>query len=130
MRWTFFFTPHYTEVLSMVAAGVSRQASVLVTCHGTGCPFARRIRTAAAPTKGCRAKGKAKAKRKCPVPGTVNLTPTFGRHHLGVGTQITVAIVRAGWIGKFYKFTIRSGAGPRVGISCLALGRTRPGGSC
>jgi hypothetical protein len=125
MQWTFFFTPSYTKILNLVVVGVSRQALVLMTCQGRGCPFARRVATV--PQKaGCAAK----AKKKCPAPGKVSLTRAFGKHHLAPGTRFTVAIVRSGWVGKFYRFTVRPKKGPRVEIACLAPGATRPGGAC
>jgi hypothetical protein len=43
---------------------------------------------------------------------------------------VTVQILRPGWIGKYYLFTMRAGRGPKIKISCLAPGRTAPGRGC
>lgn len=125
MRWTFLYTPGYTKVVALIASGISPQALVVVTCTGRGCPFGQRVR-AAPQTHGCRAKGK----HHCPVPGRVDLTRVFAKRQLRVGARVTVSIVRPGWVGKFYRFTVRSGKGPRIEIACLAPGSARPSGRC
>jgi hypothetical protein len=61
---------------------------------------------------------------------TIGVARHLRQRRLGVGTQITVAITRPGWIGKYYRFTMRAGRGPRVQIACLAPGETRPGAAC
>ncbi len=125
MQWTFFYTPRYTKVLALVVNGASPGAKVLVRCHGRGCPFAKRTKVVKK-TRHCRSKGK---KRKCPPP-KVDLTRALRNHRLHVGARLNVNVVRRGWIGKYYLFTVRSGHAPRVRISCLAPGGTRPGVRC
>jgi hypothetical protein len=123
MQWTFNYTPQYTKVLALILNG-AHQTMVTVRCAGRGCPFkSHAIRFGAA--RRC-AKH---SKHKCPPPG-LNLTGIFRSHQLGVGTRVTVAITRPSWTGKYYLFTIRSGHSPGVHIGCLAVGATRPGGSC
>ncbi len=125
MQWTFYYTPSYTKVLALVVNGASPGATVLVNCHGRGCPFVRRA-NAVTKTRPCGAKGK----RRCPTHGRINLTPALQNHRLRVGARINVEVVRPGWIGKYYMFTVRSGRGPRVQISCLAPRGNRPGVGC
>ena len=125
MQWAFYYTPAYTKVLSLVVNGASAGATVLVKCHGRGCPFAKHT-TAVAKTKRCGQKGK----RRCPTARSVNLAPAFRQHRLHVGAKITVVISRPNWIGKYYAFTIRARRGPSIQITCLAPGRTRPGVGC
>ncbi len=117
MQWAFYFTPRYTAVRNLVVNGGFPGASVVVTCQGRGCPFAKR---AALLTKGKRC-GR-KAKRSCLAPGTLNLTPSFAGHHLAVGARIRVSIVSPGWVGKSYRFTVRPRRGPRVQIGSLPVG--------
>jgi Invasin, domain 3/Bacterial Ig-like domain (group 3) len=125
MQWTFYYTPAYTKVLSLVVNGASAGATVLVKCHGRGCPFAKHS-TAVAKTRRCGQKGK----RRCPIAGSMDLAPAFHQHRLHLGSKITVVISRPEWIGKYYAFTIRARRGPSIQITCLAPGRTRPGVGC
>jgi hypothetical protein len=98
-------------------------ARILVLCRGKGCPFHRRSMLVAT-ARGCGAKGNGCRSR------TVCLESRFHKHALVVGDRISVEIVRSGWIGKYYSFTIRSGHAPRVKIDCLAPGGSRPGIGC
>jgi len=124
MQWNFAYSPTYTRVLTLVVNGVKPGATVVVTCQGKGCPYAKRS-TVAAKTVLCGPKGK-----RCPTHGTVRLAASFKHRLLAVGTKINVKIVRSGWIGKYYLFTVRARRGPQVQIACLAPGGTRPGVGC
>jgi hypothetical protein len=61
---------------------------------------------------------------------SVALTAAFRHRHLRVGTKVTVSVVRQGWIGKNYVFTMRAGRGPQIQIGCLAPGSAKPGVGC
>ena len=128
MQWTFAYAPSYTRVLNMVINGVPVGATVEVQCHGRGCPFAKRTNTIAKPH--CKAKGKGKHKRSCPVSGRVNLTSTFHGRTLHPGVQITIQIRRPRFVGKYYRFTMRSRKQPQVRIGCVAVNGTRPNVGC
>jgi Bacterial Ig-like domain (group 3) len=125
MSWTFGFNPTYTKVLQLTAYGLSSGITISVACHGHGCPFAKHTTFVSAPRK-C---GK-NAKRKCSAPQTIDLTSIFHSHHLGVGAHIVVTITHSGWIGKHYRFTVRSGRRPLIQTGCLAVNGTRPGVGC
>jgi hypothetical protein len=122
MQWTFRYTRRYTTVNALVVNG-ALNANVVVQCQGPVCPFTKHTSLV---TRHCGLK----ATRTCLTPGTVDLTPQFRMGRLGVGTNITVMIVRPRWVGKYYSFTIRAGHGPRIRLSCLAPGGTRPGVGC
>lgn len=124
MQWTFYYTPKYTRALSIVVNSATG-ATVLVTCHGKGCPFVHRT-AVVTKTRPCGPKGK----RVCPTYGTLKLTPWFAQHHLRIGTHFSIAITRAGWIGKYYWFTVEARRLPHVQIGCLAPGQTSPGRAC
>jgi hypothetical protein len=111
MQWTFLDTPTYTKVLGLVVNGASL-TTVAVDCHGRGCPYARHT-TLVHTTRPCGKNGK----RRCRTFGTLDLTPGFRKHRLSVGTKLSVAITRPGWIGKYYLFTVRSAKGPRADIT-------------
>jgi hypothetical protein len=125
MQWTFAFGPTSTDVVSLVVNGASPGGSVVVRCHGHGCPFGKRV-IAVTKTRKCGRNGK----RRCLTHGKVDLTRALRGHSLRVGTRINVQIVRRGWIGRYYSFTIRPRQQPSITIACLAPGKTRPGVGC
>jgi len=111
MQWTFHYTPSYTNVLALVLESPPIGATVLLECHGRGCPFAKRAR--------------AVTKHE-----PINLMHSFNKQRLRAGTQIIVELTRPGWIGQDYLFTTRARRGPRIQVACLAPGGTRPGAGC
>ena len=125
MQWTFDYTPTSTKVAVLLVNWVSSDATVLVKCHGRGCPFATHTIRVAKP-KRCGTKGKP----KCPIGGSINLAAPFRKDPLHPRATVVVMIRRPGWVGKYYKFTIRAANNPVVQISCLAPGGTRPGVGC
>lgn len=125
LQWSFAFGPTYTRVLYLIVNGASPGGTVLVNCHGRGCPFAKRA-IPVTKTRRCGPKGR----HTCLTHGRVDLTPALRNHRLRVGTRINVQIVRRGWVGKYYMFTVRSRQGPGIQINCLAPGGTRPGVGC
>jgi hypothetical protein len=104
MRWTFASNAKYTKVLALAVKKVQAGSTVLIVCRGKGCPYARKV---------------AKVSRSN---STVNLTPKFSKRQLKPGTKITVSIVRPGWMGRYYQFTVRAGKAPKVTNGCLAEG--------
>lgn len=125
MQWTFHYTPAYTKVLSLVVDGAPAGAEVLVGCHGRGCPFTKPLSVISGANR-CGPKGR----RRCATDKTIELAHDFRKRALRVGTRITVAITRPQWIGKYYVFDTRAGRAPRVQVTCLAPGTTRPGAPC
>jgi hypothetical protein len=124
MQWTFDYAPAYTRVATMVVNGAPAGATVRLQCNGRGCPFGRHDQTVP-PRRRC-----SKHVRRCPTSGTLDLTSNFRHRQLPVGTQITIVIIRAQYVGKYYSFTVRSRRQPQVRIACLADGGTRPGVGC
>jgi hypothetical protein len=125
MQWAFYYTPSYTQVRALVVNGVLPGATVLVKCHGKGCPFAHH-----STLLGKRARCTKKKKGMCSAYGSFLITPGFASHRLGVGSRITVEIIRPSWVGKFYSFTVRSRQSPRIQIGCLAPSGGVPGQGC
>ncbi len=128
MHWTFFYTPSYTKVLELALNGPPPGATVLMTCHGRGCPAVPPRTTTPVKSKRCASK----QSNRCPPARAVsiNLARFFAGHRLQAGAQFTVAIVRSGWVGKHYLFAMRAAQGPRIKIACLAPGTTKPGRGC
>ncbi|HET6867351.1 MAG TPA: Ig-like domain-containing protein [Solirubrobacteraceae bacterium] len=128
MRWSFFVTPTYTRIISLMLRGAAH-TRVMVTCHGKGCPFSRRVLSVNRPTR-CKRKAHGRCHQTKRSAKTINLARVFGSRRLRVGARIAVAITRPGWVGKYYAFTTRSSRVPRVQISCLPPGATRPAKGC
>jgi hypothetical protein len=125
MQWTFHYTPTYTQVHALVVDGVPPGATVLLKCRGHGCPFAERVIVARKRTP-CGPQGR----HSCATHGVMDLAPRFVQRHLAPAVRITVAIIKAGWVGKYYRFTMRAGHRPRVWYACTAPGTTTPGAPC
>lgn len=125
LQWTFDFTPAYTQVRGLVLDAVPPGASVLLRCQGHGCPFARRV-IVASPTRPCGPRGR----HRCATHGGIDLTPPLRHKHLSPGARITVEVLKPGWVGKYYMFTVRAGRRPSTRISCTAPGTTSPGPQC
>jgi hypothetical protein len=111
LQWRFAYHPAYTQVMALTAEGVVRGMTVLITCQGGGCPFSKLALPA----------------RTSP---TMNLLPAFRHHHLQAGAVISLRLTRPHRIGKYYSFTIRRRQAPLIVLSCLGVGRTRPGVGC
>ena len=98
--WKVFYHPHYSELIGLEAYAVAKGTTILIKCHGEGCPFASwQVAKAAS---------------------SINLLSRFRHRHLRAGTRITVRMTRRHWVGKSYSVTIRAGQGPTVRKTCLA----------
>lgn len=126
LRWSFYYTPHYTLVQTLAVQGSLRGSMIHIHCRGGGCPFAAR-QVALGPSQHCVTKGK---KRSCSPSASYQLGRAFSGHRLKTGALVVVDVARTGWIGKYYSFKIRSGQGPQVRISCLPPGGVTPGVGC
>jgi hypothetical protein len=111
LQWQFQYHPAYTVVSTLHAERVAAGMTMSLACKGSSCPFRRVSLPAATGT-------------------SVDLLPEFHRRHLRPGSQITVRITHAHWIGKYYSFTVRASRGPLIVLSCLGVGRARPGMDC
>lgn len=109
VSWTFYYNPAYTQILALTVQNAPRNATVLVSCSGAGCPFTTRAAHV--------------------VGSSAAVGPLFGSRHLRPGTTIAVSVRRPGWIGKRYTFKIRAAHPPQLATSCHASG-IRPGVGC
>ena len=114
MQWTFAFSPSYTKVLALSVSSAPAGATVVVKCRGTGCPFSKQSTPVTKQTSSA----------------SIGLGSPFHGRRLAVGTSINVDVLRPGYIGKYYLFTMRARKGPNIDISCLAPGHTVPGQGC
>ena len=111
LQWQFQYHRAYTLVTMLQAERVAEGMTVSLRCAGSSCPFSRVSLPGAARS-------------------SVDLLPQFRRRRLRPGAQITVRITRSHWIGKYYSFTVRGGRGPLIVLSCLGVGKARPGVDC
>jgi hypothetical protein len=126
MLWSFYFAPSFTKALRLFINHVPFGASILLTCHGRGCPFAHHKVSVRRP-KGCRA-----SRSRCHSRRFTSLDVAGALHGRGlrVGTKLTIEIFRPHWIAKLYIFKFRSSQLPRVVITCLSPGHNKPGVGC
>jgi hypothetical protein len=128
MSWSFGWTRLFTTVKSLVVQRPPTGAIIEVTCRGKGCPFAHAHASATHPS--CRHKKRCRSKRRPATAGELELAGLFKGRRLGLGTQITVSIVKSGWIGEAFIFTTRAGKKPSEYIACLGPGSSQPGVGC
>jgi hypothetical protein len=127
MQWEFRFTSSYTKVLQLIVNGASPGDTIRVTCHGQGCPFKKHTSTLVRHTRCTRKHGK----RRCSNQGgRTTLSVPLQGYSLSAGATVIVSITRPNWIGKYYVFTMRARRGPRIKISCLTPGYSKPGVGC
>jgi hypothetical protein len=117
LTWSFGWTRRYTIVESLTAHSVPKGGYVEISCKGRGCPFARHRSATVASHRSCR--GKRCAKRPARQGPTVSLAGLFKGRHLGIGTRISVVILKAGWVGKSFVFTVRNNRTPNVEIASV-----------
>jgi hypothetical protein len=123
LRWEFFFTPSFTKVLSLIVDQAPLGSVVQITCHRR-CSFGDIFQ--AVNSLKC-----APHTHHCgPLHGTADVTRRLLNRHLRVGAKFSVEVYLPGWVSKYYVFTIRSGEGPSVKITCFAPGKARPGVGC
>jgi len=125
VQWKFYYSPKYTQILFLQAYGVANASDLHLTCRGTSCPF-----TSVSSSAGQAANCSGHAHVICSAGSGINLLPIFRKRHLRAGTQIVFWITRPNFVGKYYSFTIRAGQAPLIDLSCVAVGRTRPGVGC
>ena len=119
MTWDFGWARRYTIVESLIVHDVPAGGGVEVVCRGGGCPFARWHAESATRMRVCGKHRRCKAGRLVIFRGQASLAKLFADRHLKVGTQIVVNVLKAGWTGKSFLFTIRANKSPHTQVSCL-----------
>jgi hypothetical protein len=130
MGWDAFGGGATSTVLpDMVVKNLPGGAKVKLSCS-KGCPVKART-LALAKHRVCIGKGK---KRKCklvtPKSGNLDLKRYVIHRRVKVGSQLTVAMIQPGSIGKQYVFRMVKNNQPSVKIQTLAPGSTRLCPSC
>lgn len=92
--------------ITLLTVKAPKGAKIRVLCKGRSCPYARKASTARFTTRAVRFRAM--------------------ERRLRAGTVITVMVTKSSRIGKYTRFTIRSGAAPRRVDRCLAPGSFKP----
>jgi hypothetical protein len=117
------FGPTFSRVTSLIAKSVPVGGQIRIGCNGTGCGRrALAIGVVAPKCKGARC--------HTATARTVDLAALVNGWRLAPGAQLTVEILKRGWIGKYYSFRIRSGAPPAMSVTCVAPGSRKAGVGC
>ena len=108
ISYTWSFPPGSTSgtASELTVSPLPRGGSVVVICHGGGCPFSVR--------------------RFAPRHGQVVLAPIFGHSPLHPGATLQLEALAPNRVGKVDVFGIRSGQNVTVVQLCLPPGTTRP----
>jgi hypothetical protein len=129
IEWTFNWFSKYTIVESFNVTAIPPGGVVEVVCDGKGCPFKLTKLTPLAQRTKCRGS-------HCPPsssttsPSRLSVGQIFKHRHLRPGTVITVRVLKAGWVGRTFSFTVMANHRPKHGSNCLAPGSTQPGQGC
>jgi hypothetical protein len=125
--WAFKPAGPITQVVSLVAGHIPRQATIRILCRGGGCRSASQtIRPKNKPV--CRHRGCRRHRARDET--SVDLTTLFDGWNLRVGTVLEVAIGERDTIGRGFVFTIRDGRRPSEVVGCLAPGSLVPNRGC
>lgn len=119
VKWKFARGRRYLVVEQMQVTGIPPGAWLEVACNGRGCPFAHtRIVPGAHGHATCRhARCRSTRGRSS---NHMSIQSLFDGRRLRVGTRIVVDILKAGWVGKSFAYTVRENAKPGERIVCVA----------
>ena len=112
----------------MTASHLPIGTSVILACSRRGCRYAKhtvRVTAAAA----CRREHKCLRGPSGQL-RTVDLMSALKGWRFPVGATLTVSLVKTGFIGKIYTFTIQADRPPTSSATCLAPGSRLPGVGC
>jgi virginiamycin B lyase len=119
VKWKFARARRYLVVERMQVTDIPPGAWLEVMCNGRGCPFARtRIVPGAHRRAACHHARCRLARR--PSSDHMSIQSLFDGRRLRVGTRIVVDILKAGWVGKSFAYTVRENAKPGERIACVA----------
>jgi streptogramin lyase len=130
MTWSFGWFHTYTVVESLMVHGLPGAGGFIeVACHGRGCPFTQQRFAPIVGRPSCHG-SKCTAKHRVQPQRDLSLTRLLKNRHLGVGTSISVRVVKTGWIGRSFLFTMRASRSPLVQFACLDPGSIKTARRC
>ena len=129
MTWRFAWSLKHTIVKALAVHDLPSGSFVETVCTGRGCAFVK-ARSARAPSSRPCHKRKCQKRSPAIAHGELNLTGLFDAKRLLPGAHIVVSVVKDGWIGKRFMFTVRADQSPSVAVTCLAPGSTTLTDAC
>jgi len=113
LRWILILRHGHLIVASLAVEDLPRTATLVVSCHGSGCPFARRRFPVSRNASRCL--------HTCGVHAIrVQIASIFKRRALAAGTHIVLRVTNRGGIGKIFKLTLRSNSQTQLRTECMA----------
>jgi streptogramin lyase len=105
--YTWAFGKSFSFATELTFTRLPTGSKVLLSCHGHGCPFAKK--TFAAPKS-----------------GKLELAPALHKRHLSPHSTVTIQITAPNEVGEVVVFTIVSGKSPTETFRCLPPGTHTP----
>ena len=105
--YTWAFGKAFSFATELTVTHLPKGSKVLLSCHGHGCPFARK--TFAAPKS-----------------GKLALASALHKRHLSPHSTVTIQITAPNEVGEVVVFTILSGKSPTEAFRCLPPGTRTP----
>lgn len=110
VSFTWKFNNNFTIAEELTISSLPAKSKVLFSCHGGGCPFAKRTFST-----------KAKAKTR-----KLTLADKLKQAHLKPKARVQIEITAANAVGKVLTFTIVTDDVPKLVVSCLVPGARKP----
>jgi hypothetical protein len=104
--YTWSFTPRYSQLTALNISGIPTGASVLIVCHGGGCPFGSRTLSATG--------------------SHMSVASQLHGARLKPRSQIWFAVTAPGDVGKVALFKVAPGRAPAEKLECLPPGVMAP----
>ncbi|HEX3977771.1 MAG TPA: hypothetical protein VHW96_16000 [Solirubrobacteraceae bacterium] len=105
--YTWAFGKSFSFATELTLMHLPKGSKVLLSCHGHGCPFAKKTFSA-------------------PKSGKLALAPALKKRHLSPHSTVTIQITAPNEVGEVIVFTITSGKSPIQTFSCLPPGAHSP----
>ncbi|MGH2892691.1 MAG: virginiamycin B lyase family protein [Solirubrobacteraceae bacterium] len=105
--YTWFFNKTYSYALELTVSHLPKGSKITLSCHGHGCPVARKTFSA-------------------PKNGKLALASALKKRHLTPHSTVTVQITAPNEVGEVVVFTIVSGKSPTETFLCLPPGAHAP----
>ena len=105
--YTWAFSKAFSYAIELSLSRLPRGSKVTLSCHGHGCPFAKKTFST-------------------PKNGKLALASALKKRHLTPGSTVQIQITASSEVGEVVVFAILPGRSPRESFLCLPPGAHRP----
>ena len=105
--YTWAFSKTFSYAIELSLSRLPKGSKVTLSCHGHGCPFAKRTFST-------------------PKSGKLALASALKKRHLTPGSTVQIQITASNEVGEVVVFTILPGKSPRESFLCLPPGARTP----